>query len=253
MNIKQASKETGVSTDMIRFYEKKGIIHPQRQENNYRDYSNEELRTIILAKQYSMMGIDLRTISHMFQDNDTHPSSTILKSSITQLKEEMFWTQARLQNTQDFLDALTMLESNVSYQITRKATSYYYPVKDQNIERLTNDLMRHGSVAKSVFRIQKKYQLKEEYPNDTGDLLARIHPNPDLLFETYPSHLCFVTTLQIPVNESVSLPYMKPIYQKIEELDYRISSDIFAYEISKIHLNEEFYDILCVEVPIEKQ
>ena len=44
MNIKDAKALTGISEQMIRFYEKKNIIHPQRnEENNYRDdwYINE--------------------------------------------------------------------------------------------------------------------------------------------------------------------------------------------------------------------
>lgn len=48
MNIQEASKQTGISKDMIRFYEKKGLIHPKRSENHYRDYSIHDLHLLIL-------------------------------------------------------------------------------------------------------------------------------------------------------------------------------------------------------------
>lgn len=47
MNIQEASRQTGISKDMIRFYEKKDLIHPKRSENNYRDYSIHDLHLLI--------------------------------------------------------------------------------------------------------------------------------------------------------------------------------------------------------------
>lgn len=50
MNILEASRATGVSRDMIRFYEKKGILSPARNPgNHYREYGMHEIHQIILA------------------------------------------------------------------------------------------------------------------------------------------------------------------------------------------------------------
>lgn len=45
MNIKQASKQSGVSAPNIRFYEKEGLLNPARLPgNDYRDYTEQDIR-----------------------------------------------------------------------------------------------------------------------------------------------------------------------------------------------------------------
>ena len=54
MNIQEASIATGISKDMIRFYEKKGLLHPSRNpENHYRDYSMGDIHILVTIKFYS--------------------------------------------------------------------------------------------------------------------------------------------------------------------------------------------------------
>ena len=56
-----------ISKDMIRFYEKKGLLHPKRLDNGYRDYSLQDVHRIILIKQYNSLGIPLHTIKEMLK------------------------------------------------------------------------------------------------------------------------------------------------------------------------------------------
>lgn len=46
MNIHELEEKTGISKQNIRFYEKKGLLHPARNEvNRYREYTQEDLQT----------------------------------------------------------------------------------------------------------------------------------------------------------------------------------------------------------------
>ena len=45
--IGDVSKRLGISRDSLRFYEKKGIISPQKLENGYRCYSYEDTRKLL--------------------------------------------------------------------------------------------------------------------------------------------------------------------------------------------------------------
>ena len=63
MNIKQASKQSGVSAPNIRFYEKEGLLTPaRRQENDYRDYTAGDIRTLKLIRMLRMLDVPLPTI-----------------------------------------------------------------------------------------------------------------------------------------------------------------------------------------------
>ena len=46
MTIKELEQRTGLPRTSIRFYEQEELLHPERKENNYRDYSEEDVRTL---------------------------------------------------------------------------------------------------------------------------------------------------------------------------------------------------------------
>lgn len=66
MKIKEVEKSTGISSANIRFYEKEGLVRPERKrENNYRDYSEADVRRLEQIKVLRLLGIpvsDIRTV-----------------------------------------------------------------------------------------------------------------------------------------------------------------------------------------------
>lgn len=51
MNIKEVEKATGISSQNIRFYEKSGLVHPNRnEENGYREYDTNDIRVLKLPQ-----------------------------------------------------------------------------------------------------------------------------------------------------------------------------------------------------------
>lgn len=63
MTIKQAQQLSGVSTDNIRFYEKQGLLHPQRnRSNDYREYRDEDIHTLKLIRALRMLDMPLEEI-----------------------------------------------------------------------------------------------------------------------------------------------------------------------------------------------
>ena len=50
MNIKQASEQSGVSSQNIRFYETEGLVVPARRGNGYRDYSAKDVHDLKLIR-----------------------------------------------------------------------------------------------------------------------------------------------------------------------------------------------------------
>ena len=57
MRIGKVSKLTNVSMRSLRYYEEKGLIHPERLENGYRDYDKLTLERIKTLKLYFDLGL----------------------------------------------------------------------------------------------------------------------------------------------------------------------------------------------------
>ncbi|WP_374033685.1 MerR family transcriptional regulator [Bdellovibrio bacteriovorus] len=95
MLIGQLSKETGISRDTLRFYEKEGLIRGSLRENGYKDYSSavvEELKLIQLAKT---LGFSLKEIKSL--------KVALLKGELSrekvrsQLEKKLLWIEQQSQ------------------------------------------------------------------------------------------------------------------------------------------------------------
>lgn len=68
MNINELERLTGITKQNIRFYEKKGLLHPARNSgNNYREYTQDDLtrlKTIKLLRRLDLPLEDIRKILH---------------------------------------------------------------------------------------------------------------------------------------------------------------------------------------------
>ena len=59
MTIKEMEEKTQMSRTNIRFYESEGLIHPNRRENGYREYSESDARILMKVKLLRSMDIPL--------------------------------------------------------------------------------------------------------------------------------------------------------------------------------------------------
>ena len=72
MNIKEAEKLTGISRRNIRFYEQKGMLHPARnQDNDYRDYSPQDIQRLKLIRALRMVDMPLEEIQKVLDGTAT--------------------------------------------------------------------------------------------------------------------------------------------------------------------------------------
>ena len=95
MNIKQASQHSGVSPQNIRYYEREGLLCPQRDPNNdYRQYSDQDLHTLKLIRMLRMLDMPLEEIRAVL--NGTVPLPRALQSQEQRLQAQSEKLQAAI-------------------------------------------------------------------------------------------------------------------------------------------------------------
>ncbi len=62
MTVKELEERTGLPRANIRYYEEEGLLAPRRLPNGYRDYSEEDARTLEKIKLLRRLNMDLETI-----------------------------------------------------------------------------------------------------------------------------------------------------------------------------------------------
>ena len=57
LNIKEVEKLTNITKQNIRYYERQGLIFPKRNpENDYREYSEQDIRQLKIIKNSTEIG-----------------------------------------------------------------------------------------------------------------------------------------------------------------------------------------------------
>ncbi|MFI8011340.1 MerR family transcriptional regulator [Acinetobacter sp. ABJ_C4_1] len=98
MNISQISKKYGLSLDTLRFYEKCGVLVPERLTNGYRSYQEiheQKIKLIICLKN---IGFTLEEIKQLIELGTKPPSEecNIISNQLIDKKIELISQQIKL-------------------------------------------------------------------------------------------------------------------------------------------------------------
>ena len=89
MNIKQAEIVSGISKRNIRFYEKEGLICPNRnKDNDYRQYSEEDIERLKLIRMLRMVDMPLEQIKDVVNGEITLEAATANQKKVLKEREK---------------------------------------------------------------------------------------------------------------------------------------------------------------------
>lgn len=87
MTIQEVEKLAGMTRANIRFYEKEGLITPERNEaNNYREYRDSDVEALRKIKYLRMLGISVKDIKRIIEKELELPEAA--ECRLEELKEE---------------------------------------------------------------------------------------------------------------------------------------------------------------------
>ena len=248
MNINEVSKLTGISKDMIRFYEKKGLIQPERSDNNYRSYTVHDMHLLILIKQYNSLGIPLSSIRSMLLQQDTQTTTTQFKKQIEQLKKDAEWAYARYKNAEDLLNIINTYKSSNNYDTGIRKDFFYLNTK--NITAQSISYVNSG-IARAVYHISLDALQSTTYPEDTGLLFTENHPNDNYTYQRIPEHMFYRTIVEVSSNQIISTKQLNHIIQEMHTRGYQECGDIFIYQVLATgHTCET--NVICVELVVKQ-
>ncbi|MBO6560659.1 MULTISPECIES: Cu(I)-responsive transcriptional regulator [Nisaea] len=59
MQIRDVAESAGLPAKTIRYYEEIGLVHPERRENGYRDYSDEDIHRLRFLQRARGLGFSI--------------------------------------------------------------------------------------------------------------------------------------------------------------------------------------------------
>jgi len=123
--IKQTTKKTGISADTLRYYDKEGIISPQRHDNGYRYYSEADitaLKNIVVMKYARFSLAEMKSMEELFQREPNADCNEIgkrmLLGKIAQLNQAIHNYQKIVRLMEELL---AMVDSADAYQCNKES------------------------------------------------------------------------------------------------------------------------------------
>ena len=118
MNIKQAEELSGVSRQNIRFYEREGLISPDRNpENDYREYNEEHIHILKQIRMMRMLDMPLDRIRLILQGKLS--VSEAAQEQELQLKQDQEKLNAAIRYCAELKSVSTLEEIDVDTVLSR--------------------------------------------------------------------------------------------------------------------------------------
>lgn len=109
MKIKDVEALVGISKANIRFYEKEGLLNPDRnEENNYRDYTEKDVEILQKIKVLRMLGISLPDIRKLCREEID--LSEVIEKRIEEVEQEV----KALQETKKVCENILQRDMNIT-------------------------------------------------------------------------------------------------------------------------------------------
>lgn len=122
MNIKAAEELSGVSRQNIRFYEREGLLNPDRNpENDYREYQQEHIETLKMIRVMRMLDMPLDQIKLVLEGSISPAKAA--KEQRQRLKAQQEQLSAAIRFCGEWSAFQTMEAVNVDEMISRMESS----------------------------------------------------------------------------------------------------------------------------------
>ena len=116
--IKTTATEVGISQEALRYYEKKGIIKPERLANGYRSYTPEqitELKYVSVMKYAHFSLTEIATMTSLFSKPPTPECNQTSKKILSEKIEYLEDTIKHYQEIVQLLSSLPSSDDSSSY------------------------------------------------------------------------------------------------------------------------------------------
>ena len=127
MNIKEVEKITGISSQNIRFYEKEGLIKPNRDDNNgYRVYCEDDIKLLKMIKMLRMLDMPVGEIKELLSGGNLSLCLDKQKELLEKKVSDAMYAIKMCDGLKDECDSLADLDVDKYLGEMEKDSGHYF-------------------------------------------------------------------------------------------------------------------------------
>ena len=162
--IGEVARILGISTDLIRYYEKKGVVKPKKDlANRYRYYDVSDVNLLIDCIWYKKMGFGIEEIGRMSNVESHDDLGTRLISRSEEISEGIRYREMLLARMNSLTDSIARVKEGVGICDLRQNREFLYYLNRKNekfddspvLRYLNEEWSRYMPFTKRVFYIEE--------------------------------------------------------------------------------------------------
>ncbi len=255
------SKILRISEQMIRYYEKCGVIRPERTKNGYREYSVLDMFTLYEATKYSKMGIDIAEIGDFISSDILSGFTRQMIEKAEQLENEISYNtllHSRVEYLRDQLISASYNIGNIWIENLQAHYMYYMGSsvdEDYNIDMLKIEMANHVYNNKQApffdsvttigdnkmewwYSIDKRYHDKFSLP-DVGKY-KKVEAQP-----------CATTIIDMGAVGEFNEKVFNPLKEWLDASQHQSAGQLEARIIARGYQEGQFRRIMKAYIPIK--
>lgn len=264
--IGQLTKTMGVSSHLLKHYEKFGLIYPYKdEETNYRYYDFSQFGRLIQSKKYRNIGLSIKDTSDIVNSYDNTSLNQHIKNHILTLEKEISQLVIQKELTEKLYAESLQCDENLNQWYIEMMPTYYILKQSNNkdlIEEnhsIVNDqvnLIDHLPLAESLIYIPKSnlsnhpftyhwcLGIQEKFSTNLGLTL-------DKRFVTFPKHRAFVTYLKLPTPYTNNQLLIQAIKSIFDPYPFNACGDLIGILIKRTQEEGKTFHYFKFYIPIE--
>lgn len=263
--ISEVAKLLDLSSEAIRYYENKGIIKPERnEETGYRYYGGWDIHMLIRARTYRQLGYTLDETADLLNKFDTVDIVSYLSHKKEEIKKEI----ERSTNLLNYLDKekeniINCDEITGVYQLLHRPAIYrlemqerYNLYPDKKLRKVINDWIEKIPFAftSTLFPLDSILNGEENFTVGLGiykEYAELLGIEESEYVKLFPSKMCILTGIQTMSSKDISPSLLRPAVDYMRNQGMALTEDVITKSILMRKVDGEYINWHQAWLPFE--
>lgn len=170
--IGEISKLYNIGTDSLRYYEEMGILNPKRDDNGYRMYSINDIRTLNILRELRGVGFSVNEIKNHLSDFNLEKTKALFENAISTI-------DFKVSELNNLKKQLTERINEINYHTEKETEFQTFKIchlPERHILKLSENIIRDDELDFVIKKLQSEYE-DQLYIIGNGDIGATIPLN----------------------------------------------------------------------------
>lgn len=256
----------GISPDLIRYYEEKGVISPAKDPlNNYRYYDTWDINFLIDCLWYKNFGYGIEQVAHIVSNSTYSELLDILKARGDEIEAALRYQQLLLERIRKYTENLEALRGFIGKcDIRRNAEFVRYLNRynrmydyDDELQAVSREWLKYMPFSRRYFEVPEDNVLGEGDDYAWGFSMAmtyvrefNLEIRPPVVY--MPSRLCIHSAFTSTGKDRFTARHLDFLKEYAEEHGLKVAGCAFGNLACSVIENGETTGFFEVFLPIEE-